>query len=239
MKNADPVVAADGQAFAGIVDAVIRSRRSVRAFRSTPVPRSVVAEILDLARMAPSNSNTQPWSVHVLEGEPKQRLSALLHASHERDALPPSAHFPDELPVACASRQADFGARYYAALGIDRADAGARSRQSARNFCFFDAPVGLIFTIDRRLTRHSWADYGMFLQTLMIAARARGLDTCPQVSFVRHEPVVAAFLGLPATQTVVCGMSLGFADTEATVNRLGMPREGIDNFAVFWGFEDE
>lgn len=236
MTKADPAVA-EGGAVAGIVDAVIRSRRAVRAFRPTPVPRAVVADILGVARSAPSNSNTQPWSVHVLEGEPKRRLSEALMRAHERNELPPSPHFPADLPAECASRQADFGARYYAALGIDRADLAARYRQSGRNLSFFDAPVGLIFTIDSRLTRHSWADYGMFLQTLMIAARARGLDTCAQVSFVRYEPVIAQFLGLPATQALVCGMSLGYADAEAEVNDLGVPREAVEDFSVFWGFD--
>ncbi|VTU31383.1 malonic semialdehyde reductase [Variovorax sp. PBS-H4] len=233
MTKSDPVVAENGDV-AGIVDSVIRSRRAVRAFRQTPVGRAVVADILSVARCAPSNSNSQPWRVHVLEGEPKRRLSEALIEAHERNELPPSAHFPADLPAECAARQADFGARYYAALGIDRADLPARYRQSGRNLCFFDAPVGLIFTIDSRLTRHSWADYGMFLQNIMIAARARGLDTCPQVSFVRYEPVISQFLGLPATQALVCGMSLGYADVEAEVNDLGMPREAVDDFTVFW-----
>ncbi|OUL98474.1 nitroreductase [Variovorax sp. JS1663] len=230
MTNADSI------AVPAIVDAVIRSRRSVRAFLPTAVPRAVVEELLDVARTAPSNSNTQPWFVHVLAGEPRRRLCEALLRSHEADALPPSTHFPAELPADCASRQAEFGVRYYAALGIDRADAAARGRQSGRNFAFFDAPVGLIFTIDRSLTRHSWADFGMFVQTLMIAARARGLDTCPQVSFVRHEPVIAQLLQLPPGRTVVCGMSLGYADPDAAVNELGMPRAAVGEFTVFRGF---
>jgi len=230
-----PVVAA-GSTVSAVVDAVIRSRRAVRAFLPTPVAKAELVEILELARRAPSNSNTQPWFVHVLEGEPKRRLSEALRVAHERNELPPSAHFPGDLPAACASRQAEFGARYYTALGIDRADVAARYRQSGRNLCFFDAPVGLIFTIDSRLTRHSWADYGIFLQTLMLAARARGLDTCAQVSFVRYEPVIAEFLRLPAGQAVVCGMSLGYAAPEARVNDLGMPREAVEDFSVFWGF---
>lgn len=239
MMNTASPAAAEGLAASSLVDAVIRSRRTVRAFRATPVRRAEVVEILDVARCAPSNSNTQPWSVHVLEGEPKRLLSETLLRSHERNDLPPAHHFPADLPHACVSRQSDFGARYYAALGIERDDAPARHRQSARNLCFFDAPVGLIFTIDRRLTCHSWADYGMFLQNVMIAARARGLDTCPQVSFVRHEPVISAFLGLPPTQAVVCGMSMGYADVESAVNDLGMPREPVGRFSVFWGFEEE
>jgi len=220
----------------GIVDAVIRSRTTVRAFRDTPVAASTIREILDVARSAPSNSNTQPWAVHVLQGEPKRRLSEALLRSHERDELPASQHFPSELPAACKDRQADFGMRYYKALGIDRHDAESRYRQTARNYCFFDAPVGFIFTIDRCLTKHSWLDFGLFLQTAMIAARARGLDSCPQVSFVRHEPVIRDLLKLPAHQTIACGMSLGYADKDARLNQLGMPRAEVDEFATFWGF---
>lgn len=222
-----------------IVDEIIRSRRAVRAFRATPVPKALVAEILALARCAPSNSNTQPWCVHVLEGEPKRLFSEALMRSHERDDLPASRHFPDELPTACKTRQAEFGARYYAALDIDRADTAARYRQTARNYLFFDAPVGLIFTIDERLTRHSWLDYGMFVQTLMIAARAKGLDTCPQVSFVRHEPVIRELLALPQGQTVVCGMSLGYGEPEAKLNCLAMPRDPVEAFTVFRGFAQD
>lgn len=237
MTKADPVPAgAERDGVVGMVDAVIRSRRAVRAFSPAPVPRNVVVEILGVARCAPSNSNTQPWRVHVLEGEPKRRLGEALMRAHERNELPPSAHFPADLPAECQSRQSDFGARYYAALGIAREDLAARYRQSGRNLCFFDAPVGLLFTIDSRLTRHSWVDYGMFLQTIMIAARARGLATCPQVSFVRYGPVISQFLGLPPTQVLVCGMSLGYAQAEAEVNDLRMPREAVEDFAVFWGF---
>jgi len=221
-----------------IVEAVIKSRTAVRAFAPTPVPEGTLREILEIARHAPSNSNTQPWFVHLLHGEPKRRFSQAVTRSHEEDALPPSAHFPDDLPAPCKDRQADFGTRYYKVLGIDRDDLESRYRQTARNFCFFDAPVGLIFSIDKRLTKHSWLDFGLFLQTLMLVAKSRGLDTCPQVSFVRHEPVIRDFLNLPATQTVACGMSMGYAQTDAPVNRLAMPRAEVHQFATFWGFGD-
>ncbi len=177
--------------------------------------------------------------MHVLEGEPKRLFSETLLRSHERDDLPPSQHFPAELPIACKPRQTEFGVRYYAALGIDRDDAAARYKQTGRNYRFFDAPVGLIFTIDERLTKHSWVDYGIFLQTLMIAAKARGLDTCAQLSFVRHEPVINKFLRLPPGQTVVCGMSLGYADVGSKLNSLAMPRKPVEEFSVFWGFEQD
>ncbi|WP_083745645.1 nitroreductase [Variovorax sp. KK3] len=221
-----------------VMDAVVKSRTAVRAFLPRPVPRSMVMDILDVARFAPSNSNTQPWFVHALQGDAKQRLTEALMRSHESDELPASRHFPSDLPPSCKDRQADFGTRYYRTLGIDRDDATGRYRQTGRNYRFFDAPVGLIFSIDSRLTRHSWLDFGLFLQTLMLAARSRGLDTCPQVSFVRHEPVILDALQLPAGRTIACGMSMGYAAPDAALNRLDMPRAAVDEFASFLGFDE-
>jgi len=222
-----------------MIDAVIRSRRTVRAFRPDPVPRAQLEEILETARSAPSTFNTQPWRVHLLAGEPKRALSEAILRAHAANACPPFSPFPQTPPEDCAARQNDFGRRYYAALGIDRADLAARGRQTGRNFQFFDAPIGLIFTIDGALTRHSWLDYGLFLQNLILAAHARGLATCPQVSFVRYQSVISAELSLAPEETVVCGMSLGYADERAPVNQLGMPRERLEGFARWMGFDDQ
>ncbi len=219
------------------IDAAIRARRTVRAFRPAPVPRTEIAEILETARTAPSTFNTQPWRVRVLAGAAKRALSEALLRAHSSNAHPPFSPFPPTPPADCAARHNDFGRRYYAALGIDRADTAARVRQTGRNFEFFDAPVGLIFTIDGALTKHSWLDYGLFLQNLMLAAQARGLATCPQVSFVRYRSVIAAELGLAPEEDVVCGMSLGYADEAAPVNRLDMPREAVEGFTRWVGFE--
>lgn len=220
------------------MDAAMRARKSTRAFRPKAVSRQQVEEILMIAGSAPSNSNTQPWQVYVLAGERKRALSDALLAANTANSLPLFAHFPDPLPPACAGRQDDFGARYYRALGIDRTDMAARARQTGRNFAFFDAPVGLIFTIDASLKPHSWLDYGLFVQSVMLAATARGLATCPQVSFARYQPVIAQQLQLLAGQAVVCGMSLGYADESAAVNNLGMPREPLDKLVTLLGFDD-
>lgn len=171
-------------------------------------------------------------------GDRKRALSALLLSAHNANTMPAAAHFPEILPAACEARQDDFGRRLYGALGIDRADAAARSRTTGRNFSFFDAAVGLIFTIDARLKKHSWLDYGLFIQNIMIAAKARGLDTCPQVVFARYQPVIAEHLNLPPGHDVVCGMSLGYADERSAVNRLNLPREPVERFAHFLGFPD-
>lgn len=220
------------------MEALLRSRRSVRAFRPDPVTRSQVLDVLSLASTAPSNSNTQPWQVHVLAGPAKEALAKELLMAHEANALPPAAHFPDALPERFRARQEDFGKRYYATLGIDRADTAARARQTGRNFMFFDAPVGLIFTIDGRLKAHSWLDFGLFIQNVMLAARAHGLDTCPQVSFARFQPVIARYLGLGEFDVVACGMSMGYADEASSVNSLRTPRAPIEDFAKLIGFAD-
>lgn len=220
------------------VEAAIRTRRTVRAFRPDAVPRRHLLEILEAARMAPSTFNTQPWRVHLLAGKAKRALSEAILKAHAAGTQPVFSPFPDLAPPDCAARQSDFGRRYYAALGIDRADAAARGRQTGRNFLFFDAPVGLIFTIHAALTKHSWLDYGLFLQNFLLAAHARGLATCPQVSFVRYQSVIAAHLELAPEEAVVCGVSLGYADEQAAVNRLGMPREPLEGFTRWLGFDE-
>ena len=220
------------------VDQVLRARKTTRAFRPDPVSADEVRQILDIASSAPSNSNTQPWRVHVLAGEPLKELGQALVAAFQNGDSLPAAHFPDPLPPAFAQRQQDFGARYYASLGIDRSDAPARARQTLRNFSFFGAPVGLIFSIDRRLNPHSWLDLGLFVQTVMIAAKARGIDTCPQAVFAPFHPVIARYLAMPEDEVTVCGMSMGYADREECVNRMEIPRERVQDFARFVGWRD-
>ena len=188
--------------------------------------------------MAPSTFNTQPWRVQVLVGEAKNSLSKAILEAHFANSEPPHSAIPSPAPADCAARQDDFGRSYYSTLGIDRADMVARSRQTARNFVFFDAPVGMIFTIEASLTRHSWVDYGLFLQNLMLAAHARGFATCPQVSFVRYQRVIIENLGLSSQEAVVCGMSLGYADSQAALNQMEMPRDSIEDFANWRGFAD-
>jgi nitroreductase len=121
----------------------------------------------------------------------------------------------------------------YALLGLTRENKPGMAAQHGRNFEFFDAPVGLIFTIDRIMEQGSWLDYGMFLQNIMVAARGRGLDTCPQAAFTQYHRIISEVLGLPASETVVCGMSLGYADRGRIENTLLTEREPIANFVKF------
>ncbi|MBX9840490.1 MAG: nitroreductase [Xanthobacteraceae bacterium] len=221
-----------------ILDTVPRVRKSVRAFRSDPVPKHRLVEILEAARSAPSNFNSQPWRVHVLTGKAKQALAEALLQAHVGQTVPPFSPFPQPMPLDCEGRVNEFGRRLYASLGVDRADTAARAWVSGRNFVFFDAPVGLVFTIHSALTRHSWLDYGLFIQSVMLAAQVRGLATCPQVSFVRFQSLIADELGLGPDELVTCGMSLGYADEQAAVNGLGMPREPLEGFTRWLAFDD-
>jgi nitroreductase len=225
-------------AAAEILDVAIRSRRSVRAFRSDPVPKHLLMEVIETARAAPSNFNSQPWRVYLLAGKAKQALGEAIVKAYHANAMAPFSPFPQPMPADCAARVDDFGLRYYSALGIDRSDTTARARQTGRNYVFFDAPVGMIFTIHAAMTKHSWLDCGLFLQTLILAAQVRGLATCPQVSFVRFQSVIATQLGFGSEELVTCGVSCGYEDEKAAVNRLDMPREPLDSFSRWLGFDE-
>ena len=220
------------------VDAAITSRRSVRAFLPSPVPRATIEAILQVAARAPSGTNTQPWRVHVLSGAAQAELSTAIRAAYD-DPIERARHseeyayYPTEWKSPYIERRRKVGWDLYSLLGIGRADKAGMHRQHGRNYAFFDAPVGLIFSIDRVLQQGSWLDYGMFLQNVMVAARARGLDTCPQAAFMQFHRIIARHLSLPAEQMVVCGMALGHADPAAVENTLLTEREPVAGFARF------
>lgn len=224
------------EAVARCVATVVGTRRSVRAFRPDPLRRELVEQILEEAATAPSGANIQPWRVYVVSGTVKDVLADILVAAFRAGSAPAPAHFPDPLPDVFRTRLTDFGARYYASLGIHRNDTLARMRQTEQNFSFFGAPVGLIISIDRRLKPHSWIDIGLFAQNLMIAAKARGIDTCPQVAFAPFHDQIASHLHMPPEEVTAFGMSMGYGDPEAKVNQTRMPRERVQDFARILGF---
>ena len=226
---------------AAAVDAAITSRRSVRAFLPTPVPRTTIEQILSVAARAPSGVNTQPWKVTVLTGAAKDALSTKILAAHDANFAAGSTgadvgeydYYPTEWVPPYIDRRRKIGWDLYGLLGIGKGDKARMHAQHGRNYRFFDAPVGLIFTIDRILRQGSWLDYGMFLQNIMVAARARGLDTCPQAAFIGFYNVIEEHLALPRTEMVVCGMSLGWADESAPENQLVTEREPVSGFTRF------
>ncbi len=220
------------------VDAAIESRHSMRAFLPTEVPRSVIEDILRIAARAPSGTNTQPWQVHVLTGAAKKRLSDRIQAAYDDPAELAThseeyAYYPREWVSPYIDRRRKIGWDLYGLLGIAKTDKARMHDQHGRNYSFFDAPVGLMFTIDRVMQQGSWLDYGMFLQNLMIAARARGLHTCPQAAFTQFHRLIAEELGLSPQQQLVCGMALGHADPAAVENGLLTERAPVAEFARF------
>lgn len=223
------------------VDAAIASRRSIRAFLPTPVPRQTIEDILAVSSRAPSGVNTQPWKVTVLTGRAKDDLSRKILAAHDANFAAGSTgadvgeydYYPTEWVPPYIERRRKVGWDLYGLLGIAKGDKPRMHAQHGRNYRFFDAPVGMIFTIDRILRQGSWLDYGMFLENIMTAARGRGLDTCPQAAFIGFHKVIAEQLALPAAEMVVCGMSLGYADESAPENRLVTEREPVAAFTRF------
>ena len=221
------------------VDAAITSRHSIRAYRGDPVPHDEIERILEVAARAPSGTNTQPWKVYVLTGDAKQRLAQAILAAHGDPAAAAAhteeyAYYPREWVSPYIERRRKVGWDLYALLGLTRDNKAGMSAQHGRNYQFFDAPVGFIFTIDRVLEQGSWLDYGMFLQNIMVAARGRGLDTCPQAAFTQYHAIIEEQLGIPDSEMVVCGMALGYADTTKVENTLVTAREPVSGFTRFF-----
>jgi len=220
------------------VDSVIRGRRSVRGFLPTPVPKEIILEILHVAARAPSGTNIQPWKVIVMTGAKKEALSvelieAALDPEKDTGHTQEYAYYPEKWMQPYIGRRRKVGYDLYGLLGISKGDKEKMARQFARNYAFFDAPVGLFFTIDRLMGQGSWLDYGMFLQNIMLAARARGLDTCPQAAFIKYHRIVKRHLDITDQEQLVCGMSLGYEDSERIENNLVTTRESAESFTRF------
>lgn len=220
------------------VEAALQTRHSMRAFLPTPVPRDTLERILQVASRAPSGTNTQPWQVHVLTGAARERLVQRLQAAYnDPEELARHseeyAYYPSEWVSPYIDRRRKVGWDLYGLLGITKGDKARMQAQHGRNYRFFDAPVGLMFTIDRVMQQGSWLDYGMFLQNVMVAARAHGLHTCPQAAFTQFHRLIADELDLAPEQMLVCGMALGYADPQAVENTLVTEREPVSGFVRF------
>jgi nitroreductase len=217
------------------VEEAITGRRSTRAYSDKPVPRATLERILTTAARAPSGSNIQPWKIHVLEGAAKERLTAAImrRVNAGDEGMWEYKYYPVKWREPYLARRRACGFGLYSTLGIARGDQAAMRAQTAQNFSFFGAPVGLMFTIDRDMELGSWLDYGMLIQSIMIAARAEGLETCPQAAFAAYWDTVQAELKISGTQMVVCGMALGYADPNAIVNSFVTERMALEDF-VTW-----
>lgn len=223
-----------------IVDRAIMSRRSVRAFLDAPVDPAIVREILEVSSRAPSGTNTQPWKVYVLTGDTKQRLSDEIVATFMDPQKVAEHHeeydyYPKEWIEPFIGRRRKVGFDLYGLLGLKKDDKAGMAQQHARNYKFFDAPVGLIFTIDRIMGKGSWLDYGMFMENVMISAVGHGLATCPQAAFNQFHKIIERHLSLPDNEVIVCGMALGYEDKKAIENTLKTTRVRVDEFVKFIG----
>jgi nitroreductase len=222
------------------VDAAITSRMSARAFLPQAVPRATIEHLLEVASRAPSGTNTQPWKVYVLQGASRDALVDKVCAAHDALRADPSLaeqyreeydYYPEKWVSPYIDRRRENGWSLYGLLGITKGDKDKMHAQHQRNYRFFDAPIGLMFTMDRVMGRGSLVDYGMFLQSLMVAARGQGLHTCPQAAWNGFAKIILPHIGAGPDEMLVCGMALGFADPDDKVNGFHTPREPVASFS--------
>ena len=225
-----------------LVDDAITSRMSARAFLPDPVPRATLMHLLEVASRAPSGTNTQPWKVYVLQGDKRDALVSKVCAAHDAIRAQPElaaefkeeyGYYPEKWVSPYIDRRRENGWGLYGLLGIGKADKDKMHAQHQRNYRFFDAPVGLMFTMDRVMGRGSLMDYGMFMQNIMVAARGHGLHTCPQAAWNGFAKIILPHIGAGPDEMLVCGMSLGYADPAALVNSFRTPRVPASEFTHF------
>ena len=217
----------------------IESRKSIRAFTDQPVEKELLDKLLQISQRSPSGTNTQPWYVYLCTGDVKQAITddvLKMAAEGKSKKYEDYDYYPPVWRDVHQARRRAVGWGLYGLLGIKKGDREGSARQGARNFKFFDAPVGLFVTVDSYVTRGSWADTGMYIQTIMLAARGFGLHTCPQAAWIPLQEPVFKHLGIPDDQELVTGMSLGYADKDAIENTLVSEREDVSNVARFVGF---
>lgn len=218
------------------VSEAIAQRLSVRAFLDKPVSETLVSDLLDKARGAPSGGNLQPWQVHVLMGEKlaafKQEMRDITQ-THPISSMPEYNVYPEPVPEPYNARRRQIGAQMYELMGVDRKDKQARTEAMMKNFTFFDAPVGMFISLDRCFDRNQWGHVGMFAQSLCLLAVEAGLGTCMQEAWVMHHEQVAKTIDLPESQILWMGLALGYPDPDAPVNTLQSERASLDEFVKF------
>ena len=217
----------------------IESRKSVRRFLDKPVDQTIIKQILNTAARAPSGHNIQPWNVYAVTGNARDSLcNDIMQAAQTEPEKhqPEYDYYPTEWHEPYINRRRKLGYELYASVGIQRDDKDAREKQMLRNYLFFDAPVGIFVTTDRRLAIGTWLDMGMFIQNILIAARGYGLHTCGQAAFTWYHDIIQKHLGYPENEILLCGIALGYEDESAPENKLVTEREPAENFTQFFGF---
>ncbi|MDB5969984.1 MAG: nfnB [Hydrocarboniphaga sp.] len=221
------------------IDEAIRSRRSVRAFLDTRVAENLLRDSIELAARAASGGNLQPWRIVAVTGDALADIRARVatRLTEQPDGEPGDYEiYPPALWEPHRTERFAIGESLYDLLGIAREDKAGRKKWFERNFDFFGAPVGLFCFVDRRMGRPQWSDLGMYLQTLMLVLRGKGLDSCAQECWSLYNRTIASALQVPPELMLFCGMAIGYADNEAAANRLQTRRLSLDQFAEFHGF---
>ena len=224
------------------VDDAIRSRHSVRAFLSTPVDAQIIKDILEVACRAPSGTNTQPWKVYVVTDKKrdemvdrvcKAQLEIYKHPEKAAEYQETFPYYPEKWISPFIDRRRENGWGLYGLLNIQKGEKEKMAAQQLRNYQLFDAPVGLYFTVNKAMGIGSKMDISMMIQNVMVAAKARGLDTCPQAAWNHFHPIVLEVLGASDDEELVCTVALGYANPDEIVNTFITPREPVENFTVF------
>lgn len=219
------------------VSLAVNTRRSLRAFTNVPLPDGLIDKILQSAARAPSGTNIQPWKVYVVSGKTRDNLCSAACAAFDN----PDAHheievsyYPEKWFEPYLARRRKIGWDLYGLLGIEKGDRENTHKQHKRNYQFFDAPVGMIFTLHTDLATGSWLDYGMFMQNIMLLAREAGLHTCAQAAWADYHTIVREQLSIEASEVVVCGMAIGYADESAIENTLVSERAELSEFVHYF-----
>jgi len=222
------------------VEEAILSRRSIRAFTDQPVSLEKIEKVLSISQRSPSGTNTQPWHAYVCTGRIRDAIIkdvCKLFDDGQAQSYSKYDYYPDKWNESHTARRRKIGWDLYGLVGIQKGDRERTAIQAKRNYCFFDAPIGIFFTTDAYLGRGSWSDVGLYMQTVMLAARGEGLHTCPQAAWITFQEPIFKHLQIPEDQVLVSGMALGYEDTSAIENTLKSEREELENVVHYRGFE--
>lgn len=221
------------------VDSALLRRISVRAFKPDPLSRTLLREILEVSRFAPSGGNVQPWKVIAVSGSARDTVSdkAKARLADGANEVGDKPIYPANLWSPYRDRRHKMAEDMYELLGISRDDRPSRLAHVARNYDFFGAPVGLFLVIDRRMGHGQWAHLGMLMQSIALAAVSRGVSSCMQEAWAHVRDTLHAHFKLPAQEMIYCGMALGYADESAPVNSIRSDRAPLEEIVTFQGFD--
>ncbi len=212
---------------------LFQDRHSVRAYLDKPVPDHLLSDILETASRSPSGGNLQPWKVHVLTGAMKKRVGAAVRQAYwGGDSEDEYSYYPEDWTASYNNRRKGAAEKLYSALALGRRDVKGKREQQARNYDFFGAPVGLIFTMDKDLSQGSWLDMGMYINSISTLSNAAGLGTCLQASFISYHNVIRQVLNIAEDQIILCGMAIGYEDKSHPVNSFRTDRIALSETVI-------